>query len=230
MAARKAEIQPLSPWFTSAKTADGVFAVDAEQRITFWSPTAQQLMGYEASEVLGLPCHEVIGGRDARNHRFCRRNCPIMENARRGRTTPNYDVRVQTKEGCEAWVNVSTLVVGGRSEGPPSVIHLFRDVTQRRGLEERAEKAMAALKQYLAEDGIGEAGSPQSSPTPLPQLTRREQEVLRLLASGLNTGQMAESLGVSPITARNHITSLLKKLGVENRLQAVLYASHYRLV
>lgn len=231
MAARQAEVQPLSSWFTSVKTADGVFAVDAEQRIIFWSPTAQQLMGYEAPEVLGLPCHEVIGGRDARNHRFCRRKCPIMENARRGRTTPHYDVRVRTKEGCEAWVNVSTLVVGGRSEGPPAVLHLLRDVTRRRLLEERAEKAMTALKQYLAEDdGTGEVGSQEPSPTPLPRLTRREQEVLRLLASGLNTGQMAESLGVSPITARNHITSLLTKLGVENRLQAVLYASHHRLV
>ena len=230
MAARKAEIQPLSPWFTRAKTADGVFAVDTEQRITFWSPTAQQLMGYEASEVLGLPCQEVIGGRDARNHRFCRRKCPIIESARRGRSTPNYDVRVQTKEGGEAWVNMSTLVVGNKSEGPPSVVHLFRDVTQRRGLEERAEKAMAALKQYLAEDGTGEGDSQEPSPTTQPQLTRREQEVLRLLAAGLNTGQMAGSLGVSPITARNHITSLLTKLGVENRLQAVLYASHHRLV
>ena len=230
MAARKAEIQPLSPWFTSAKTADGVFAVDAEQRITFWSPTAQQLMGYEASEVLGLRCHEVIGGRDARNHRFCRRKCPIVESALRGRATPNYDVRVQTKEGCEAWINVSTLVVGGRRQGPLSVVHLVRDVTQRRRLEERAEKAMMVLKQYLMEDGAGEGDSQEPSPTPQPQLTRREHEVLRLLAAGLNTGQMAGSLGVSPITARNHITSLLTKLGVENRLQAVLYASHHRLV
>ena len=54
--------------------------------------------------------------------------------------------------------------------------------------------------------------------------------MLRLLAAGVSTQQIAETLDVRPVTARNHISRLLTKLGVENRLQAVVYASRHRLI
>ena len=70
----------------------------------------------------------------------------------------------------------------------------------------------------------------EPSPPPPPKLSRREMEALRLLAAGMRTQQIAEVLGIQPVTARNHITRLLNKLGVENRLQAVVYASECRLI
>jgi DNA-binding NarL/FixJ family response regulator len=62
------------------------------------------------------------------------------------------------------------------------------------------------------------------------QLTPRERELLQLLAEGLNDAAMAERLGISPKTVRNHMVNLLDKLGVHSRLQALVLAAHYGLV
>jgi DNA-binding NarL/FixJ family response regulator len=55
-------------------------------------------------------------------------------------------------------------------------------------------------------------------------LTRRQLEVLRLLAEGESTAQIAVDLGLSHTTVRNYIANLLTALGVHNRLQAVIAA------
>lgn len=52
-------------------------------------------------------------------------------------------------------------------------------------------------------------------------LTARELEVLRALAEGLSTSRIASLLGVAPATVRSHVKSLLSKLGVHSRVEAV---------
>jgi DNA-binding NarL/FixJ family response regulator len=56
-------------------------------------------------------------------------------------------------------------------------------------------------------------------------LTTREREVLGLLAQGLSTDEMVERLVLSPHTVRNHIRSVLAKLGAHSRLEAVAIAA-----
>ena len=53
-------------------------------------------------------------------------------------------------------------------------------------------------------------------------LTDREWEVLRLLGESASTVQMAQSLGISPVTVRRHVSSLLRKLGVADRAGAAM--------
>ena len=53
-------------------------------------------------------------------------------------------------------------------------------------------------------------------------LTPRQLEVLRLLAEGLETPQIARRLGVAEETARNHIRALLRATGAHSRLEVVL--------
>ena len=59
---------------------------------------------------------------------------------------------------------------------------------------------------------------------PLPRLTPREIEVLRLLAQGLDQRTIAERLVITPKTVATHIERVLGKLGVRNRAQAVAFA------
>jgi PAS domain S-box-containing protein len=59
-------------------------------------------------------------------------------------------------------------------------------------------------------------------------LTPRQAEVLRLLERGRSTAQIAEELGLSRQTVRNHISRLLQALGVSSRLEAVALARRAR--
>jgi len=59
------------------------------------------------------------------------------------------------------------------------------------------------------------------------KLTPREREVLQTLAEGLDSQEIAERLHISLRTERNHITSILAKLGVHSQLQALVFALRY---
>jgi NarL family two-component system response regulator LiaR len=56
------------------------------------------------------------------------------------------------------------------------------------------------------------------------ELSERELEILRLLAQGWDNGEIAETLVISPRTVKNHVSSILAKLQMENRVQAAVYA------
>ncbi len=55
-------------------------------------------------------------------------------------------------------------------------------------------------------------------------LSAREVDVLRLIARGLENAEIAEALGISPRTAKNHVSRVLAKLGQPGRVQAAVYA------
>src|SRR4051812_5570032 len=63
-----------------------------------------------------------------------------------------------------------------------------------------------------------------------PRLTEREREVLALLALGCENAEIGRRLYLSPSTVKSHVSRVLEKLAVENRLQAAMYAVRHRLV
>ena len=56
------------------------------------------------------------------------------------------------------------------------------------------------------------------------ELSDREIEVLKLIANGKDNAQIARELFISPKTVKNHISNILMKLQIENRIQAAVYA------
>jgi DNA-binding NarL/FixJ family response regulator len=62
------------------------------------------------------------------------------------------------------------------------------------------------------------------------ELTPREREILRALADGLSDKEIAERLYIGDKTVRNHVTSMLSKLGAESRLQALVIAIRHGVV
>jgi DNA-binding NarL/FixJ family response regulator len=63
-----------------------------------------------------------------------------------------------------------------------------------------------------------------------PELSDRETEVLRLIANGKDNAEIAGELHISPKTVKNHISNILMKLQIENRIQAAVYAVRRGLV
>jgi len=68
------------------------------------------------------------------------------------------------------------------------------------------------------------AAPPAAPPSPEPDLTERELEVLRLIAQGLNNHEIAQRLTISEKTVKTHVSNILGKLQVEDRTQAAIYA------
>lgn len=60
-------------------------------------------------------------------------------------------------------------------------------------------------------------------------LTPRETEIVRMVASGLGTAEMAKGLSISEGTVKIHLHNVYKKLGVQNRVELVLYAQSKKL-
>jgi DNA-binding NarL/FixJ family response regulator len=69
-----------------------------------------------------------------------------------------------------------------------------------------------------------ESGKSSGSSRLMPPLTERELEVIRALAQGKSDRQIANSLGISEKTVRNHTSNIYRKLHIFDRTQAVIYA------
>ncbi|ETK34114.1 LuxR family transcriptional regulator [Microbispora sp. ATCC PTA-5024] len=108
--------------------------------------------------------------------------------------------------------------------------------------EAPAERLIEAVRVVAAGDGIltpgvtrrvieafAAAPLPRRSPA-LDVLTAREIEVLRLMARGLSNPEIAAELFISDTTAKTHVSRILTKLGLRDRIQAVIFAYESGLV
>ncbi|GAA0474000.1 response regulator transcription factor [Paractinoplanes deccanensis] len=85
------------------------------------------------------------------------------------------------------------------------------------GVEQHDAAAIRRLATALDRDG-------HRPPAPRPDLTGREFEVLRLIARGDTNREIAAQLYVSEGTVKNHVSHILSRLGLRDRVQAVIYA------
>jgi DNA-binding NarL/FixJ family response regulator len=92
----------------------------------------------------------------------------------------------------------------------------------------------ALLSPSITKQLIGEfarlSPRPAKPPPEVASLTEREMEVLRLVATGLSNAEIAQQLFLGEATVKTHVSRVLDKLAVRDRVQAVVYAYEHSLV
>jgi DNA-binding CsgD family transcriptional regulator len=238
---------------TTESLAFGTFVVDGTHRIVSWNESASRTLGFDADMTLGrtseemltllrtqdVPvCPEVIDAFGRAEAADTDARCPSQMPAPDPHTLPRHDtpmrIRVITQGGAPRWLEVSALHAR-KLDGSTCVVHIFHDVTEH--VEPHRHSAVAADVFHhlgsilrLPVGHVERIDSDSAQPLTLEHLTPREHEVLELLAQGMATIEIATALGISRVTARNHVTRVIEKLGVKTRLQAVLAASRLGLV
>lgn len=186
--------------------------VDHEDRVVSWSSGAERLLGYDDGAVLGRPLQEVLDGRDVFGNLLCHNGCWLKEMRCRGEPVQRFEVDARHADGHR----LRLAIEAEPSEESGEAGWAYRLLPdQRRGERRRAPAPGEILPTTLA---------------PVLSLTRRELEVLRLLARGAETPEIARELGISSTTVRNHVQHLLEKLGAHTRLQVVSLAQRHGLL
>ncbi len=173
-------------------------ATDETDRVVFWNRGAAELLGRSSAEALGRRCFDVLGGHDVYGNRFCYQNCPVKNAVASGEPVSGFILDVARGEIGRRSAHATILPVPGARPGEFLIVHIL----------DRAAPAAAAPRQ----------------PTSAPPLTAREREILQGMASGLQNKEVAQRLGISPATVRNHVHNILEKLGVHSKLEAVSLA------
>jgi PAS domain S-box-containing protein len=212
-----------------ANAGDGAFVTDENQRIIFWNQAATQITGYPYEEASGLPCYELLEGRDDQDRLFCVEHCPITTAALRDWAVKDYDILISNKSDQVRWINLSTLTFPANGDVSKLILHSFRDVTRKKQFEQLISHILKVAGDLQNRDPP-RAPFPAANGQPAEDLTNRELEVLSLLAQGFSTDRIARSLFISPSTARNHIRNILEKFQVHSRLEAVVQAYKHGLV
>jgi len=207
------------------RTGDGVFAIDDEQRIIFWNQGAEAILGYAPEEAMDKRCFLLIQGVDESGQVSCFQDCPILCGARQGKLSPAQNLLVRARDGLLCWLSITHTFVGPFDNHPAAIVHIFRNATP----EIEAKRLLGSMAKQLSSYGTTQCREERESMLE-PELTKREQQVLVLLAQGEGTSSVAKTLTISNTTARNHIQNILAKLGVHTRLEAVACALRHSLV
>ena len=154
---------------------------------------------------------------------------PVMDGIEATRRLPRQKVLILTTFGVDDYI-IAALRAGASG-------FLLKDAPTAKVVE--AVRAVAAgdavlspavTRQLLDQVGRRLPAAVSQEPEGFAQLTEREREVLRMLAAGLTNAEIAAALVVSEATVKSHVSNLLGKLGLRDRVQAVIYAYETRLI
>jgi len=107
---------------------------------------------------------------------------------------------------------------------PGALANVIRSVMEGRYVIQKQVMTKDEVNAWLVARGVDPASKQPGGTGELVPLSEREMEVLTCLAQGLSNKEIAAKLGISHQTVKNHVTAVLRKLQVDDRTQAVVYA------
>jgi DNA-binding NarL/FixJ family response regulator len=154
---------------------------------------------------------------------------PGMDGIEATRRLPNQRVLILTTFGLDEYI-IDALRAGASG-------FLLKDAPTQEVVD--AVRAVAAgdavlapgvTRQLLDQVGRRLPSSVARAPAGLAELTDRERQVLGMLAAGMSNGEISEALVLSEATVKTHVSRVLAKLGLRDRVQAVIYAYETGLI
>jgi PAS domain S-box-containing protein len=213
------EEEMLAALETLALVDDPMFVIDDRHRIVFWNRAIRELLGYTHDEVAGRSCASVLAGSDVFGNRYCSDECPVQLIARRGESVRQFRLRLRAKEAGLVMVDVTVTKFTMRASRRVLLAHHVRAI----------EESAAAVTASVPSEPV-RASSRMHADARVRELTSREVEILTMLAAGQNVNAIAAALGISRLTARNHVQHVFEKLEVHSKSEAVAFAYRMQIV
>jgi PAS domain S-box-containing protein len=209
---------------------EAILVSDPDGRVVMINQAASLLLGCDKDEARDRPCWEVSGLLYRNGAPFCGPDCPIRQRLAGGnqRIGRSWLIR-RRRRGRALGVELFTFAIPGN--GTPGVLHVLAPTPASASRARKNGDATADTAPRPTERKVPEAADPDAAENGpdmaaavrrLQSLSGREREILELLAQGRPTRLIAEALGISANTVRNHVRGILEKLRVHRRLEAVL--------
>jgi DNA-binding CsgD family transcriptional regulator len=188
--------------------------IDRRHRIVYWNDAAEALLGWTSADALGRRCYEVFSGHDVFGNACCFRDCGVGVASSRGETAAPFVMDVLHRDGTPIRLVTRTVALPSPGAAYRCLVHLF----------ERGDGAALAAVLTRVQAVVASKPEPPAGPAERHAsvtLTRREHEVLGFIAAGHSSVNIASRLGLSHATVRNQVQSLLRRLEVHSRVEAV---------
>jgi len=202
-------------------------ATGPDNRIRHLNAAAAELLGVDAGQAVGANLQEVLDARDVFGNRLGSDHCAFHEMVLQNEPPEWFELDVRTASGARRRVTVSIVIVRGPAADQYELVYVMSPVRRRRRADE-------AIDRILAQSGVqGLLPAPTSDGSarrPAQHLTPRQRDVLARLVAGHHAREIASELGISVLTVRSHVRSILEALEVGSQLEAVAFAVRKRLV
>jgi PAS domain S-box-containing protein len=181
------------------------FTVDAGGTVLSVNQFGAEQLGYRVEELLGKPVLGVFFEED--KQAVVKQLAICVE---RPGEVHHWEFRKVRKDGRVIWVREAARATTD-ANGETIVLIVCEDITERRMMEEELQRAREALENKVERQMVrGRAYG----------LTFREMTVLHLVSAGSADKDIAEKLGISPLTVSKHVANVLAKMGAATRSEA----------
>jgi DNA-binding CsgD family transcriptional regulator len=208
----------------SIRAPFGIFGID--YRVIWANRAMAWIHQKEPEEIIGKICYQTCyGATKPCDH------CPLEDVVNTGRTQV-FERGADFPDGVRRWGEVHAYPVRGQDKKTAAVIVIVFDITDKK---QNFQKQKAYSK-FLSEKLSETAGKDQQillgdqDVSITVKLSRRETEILRLIAEGYTNLQISEHLSISQNTVKSHVNHIFNKLGVNDRTQAAVLATRHHLL
>lgn len=205
---------------------DPVSVISREFRVLWANRVIRRQFGLSLDAIRGRLCYEVYLGKK----RQCR-HCAVSDAFSSGESC-TVEKRFTSEDGTFVWREVRAYPIRNRDGAIVAALRMGFDITDRKvGLAKQAryyEALETALKE-ITERSVGGAFDKDRGALQR-DLTKRELEVLDLLAKGFTNSDISKILCISPHTVKSHVAHLFNKLEVGDRTEAAVKAVRLGLI